>query len=281
MKYLPLLLLLIPTLAFADTSFVPLTNTPFIERAGNAVDLRNMLDQLYRLCIGVAAVVAVLQIMRAGVMYMGGDSVTEKKEAKNLIALSIGGIILVLSPFIVFSVINPDILSLKIDGIEKLRSTEVSTSTPTATTTLVLPGTEQASCSITYVEIRRSEPNTSCSTLGSDWETASQSCCLVVNGGFCCGRKPQAPEPPQTGAGFRYRIAYQDIDSMNPDILKQGRQCVSYEAETLSTQEACVFAEVAAGDLLTRRGKEFQYIKRCSNNEMARHRFSNLPTCGQ
>lgn len=105
--------------------FIPLTNVPFIQEAGGAFNLTDFLNGLFRVCIGIAAVVAVLQIMRAGIMYMGSDSgFAEKKEAKNLIALSIGGLILVLSPVVVFSVINPEILSLKIAGVEKLAVAE-------------------------------------------------------------------------------------------------------------------------------------------------------------
>jgi hypothetical protein len=129
MKHLAFLtfILAFPALALAatgDSSFVPLTtNAPFLEGVGNAARLPDFLNSIYRICIGAAAVLAVLQIMRAGIMYMGGDSVTEKKEARNLIAMSIGGLVLVLSPVVVFSVINPEILSLKIGGISGLAST--------------------------------------------------------------------------------------------------------------------------------------------------------------
>ncbi|MBU2158941.1 pilin [Patescibacteria group bacterium] len=119
-----LALLVVPALAFAANDFVPLTNIPVLFDTGNAINtpegLSIFLNNIYKVCIGVAAVVAVLQIMRAGIMYMGGDSVTEKKDAKNLIAMSIGGLILVLSPVIVFSIINPSILTLKIEGIDAL-----------------------------------------------------------------------------------------------------------------------------------------------------------------
>ena len=144
MRYVLLLIafLALPALAFAQGAtstgpgFIALTNIPGLTDVGNAFDLQNFLNQLYRICIGAAAVIAVLQIMRAGIMYMGGDSVTEKKEAKNLIALSIGGLILVLSPVVVFSVINPEILSLKIGNIEGLKVPEQgATATTTATTT--------------------------------------------------------------------------------------------------------------------------------------------------
>jgi type IV secretory pathway VirB2 component (pilin) len=125
MKYLPflsLLLLGLPLVVFGqDATFVPLTTgVPFLENVGNADSLSTFLNDIYKVCIGVAATLAVLQIMRAGIMYMGGDSVTEKKEAKNLIAMSIGGLILVLSPVVVFSIINPEILSLEIKGLSQL-----------------------------------------------------------------------------------------------------------------------------------------------------------------
>lgn len=129
MKYLPflsLLLLGLPLVVFgqADPGFVPLTtNAPFLDNVGNADSLSAFLNDIYKVCIGIAATLAVLQIMRAGIMYMGGDSVTEKKEAKNLIAMSIGGLILVLSPVVVFSIINPEILSLEIKDLSKLAST--------------------------------------------------------------------------------------------------------------------------------------------------------------
>lgn len=114
----------LPSVALAvDTSslgFVPLTSIPGIDSAGNAATLPDFLNNVYKLSIGLAAVLAVLQIIRAGIMYMGGDSVTEKKEARSLITLAIGGLILVLSPVIVFSIINPKILDLKIDGLDTL-----------------------------------------------------------------------------------------------------------------------------------------------------------------
>lgn len=281
MKYLSFifLFLALPLGALAQgTDFVPLTNIPAITEVGNAITtpagLSIFLNNIYRLCIGIAGVVAVLQIMRAGIMYMGGDSVTEKKEAKNLIALSIGGLILVLSPVVVFSIINPEILSLKISGIEDLKAT-VTPATP-----VVLPSTEQGVCSVTYVELGRS---LDCSAAGTEWEQASLSCCtaaLIPGDGFCCGRKPQAPEPPQTGPGFRYRIAVmEERDTFNEDVTKQFRSCVRFEAETKDSQTSCVFA-LDAKKISIGTSKQYEVIKECAGTEKTSHTYSNLPTCG-
>jgi hypothetical protein len=73
---------LAPTLVHAASdNFVPLTSFgPALEFA-KSDSLPAFFNALYKICIGVAATLAVLQIMRAGIMYMGGDSVTETKQA--------------------------------------------------------------------------------------------------------------------------------------------------------------------------------------------------------
>lgn len=96
------------------------------------------------ICIGIAATLAVIQITIAGVMYMGGDSVTETKQAKQKISQAIIGLVLVLSPVIVFSIINPSILNLSIGGLSKLApspttTTDSQTSTPTGAPTCTTP----------------------------------------------------------------------------------------------------------------------------------------------
>lgn len=216
MKYASFLLslLVLPIAAFAQTAtgtdpgtgFVPLSNIPFIQSAGNALNLQSFLNDIYRICIGAAAALAVLQIMRAGIMYMGGDSVTEKKEAKNLIAMSIGGLVLVLSPVIVFSIINPEILSLKIDTTGLTPAAIPSTATTTATST---PG---GSCANPTAAVG------SCPT-GSTQIAAS--CCTGLAGGsVCCSRPaasvtppPAASTTPPTTYTYKWRTRFQPLGS--------------------------------------------------------------------
>lgn len=101
----------------SGNEFIPLLpSLPGIDTLQSGTSLAPFLSQVYKICIGLAAVLAVLQLMRAGVMYMGGDSITEKKEARELITLSIIGLLLVLSPVIVFTIINPKILQLDINA---------------------------------------------------------------------------------------------------------------------------------------------------------------------
>lgn len=117
--FLVLVLLAVPTVIFAQTEgadFVPLTNLPGIAEVAGEPDLGPFLNNLYRLLIGAAAVIAVIQIMRAGIMFMTNKgSVSENEQARHLIQMSVIGLVLILSPVIVFSIINPEILNLTVN----------------------------------------------------------------------------------------------------------------------------------------------------------------------
>lgn len=294
MKYtlFVLSLLILPTIVFAqEYGFVPLTQVPFLTDTGNSFDLSQFLNNLYRLAIGVAAVIAVLQIMRAGIMYMGGDSVTEKKEAKNLIGLSIAGLVLVLSPVVVFSIINPEILSLKINNIEQLAPTpgEVAGQGD---------GTCSTACDASQGQICRSgqcvaiDENTCPANISDGTAVPSergQRCCAAQQGCSVQARREgnvdlmicscAAPQSMETTGPASYRIAYQDTDRNNSDVAQRSRECVTYISETLQNQDACIFAEQAAGARMEEEERNFIYVKRCINNDLPQHRFSSLPTC--
>lgn len=111
-------------------TFVPLTGLPGVETVATSNSLSNFLNSLYRICVGLAAVLAVIQITRAGITYMVKDSFASKKDAKHLIQMSLFGLLLVLTPTIVFGIIDPRILSLKIsaEGLAFTPATPFTTS---------------------------------------------------------------------------------------------------------------------------------------------------------
>lgn len=98
-----------------SVGFIPLTDLPGLREVANSSSIPVFLNNIYKLCIGAAAVLAVLQIMRGGITYMLGDSITEKKEARTLMLMSVVGLLLVLSPVIVFGLIDPRILNLQLN----------------------------------------------------------------------------------------------------------------------------------------------------------------------
>jgi|GEM_PF-6272271 len=99
----------------SNQPFVPLTDIPAFSNFNPSSGLPVALNSLYYICIGIAVVIAVLQLARAGITYMLADSITSKEEARHLIGASILGLVLVLSPYLVFKLINPSILSLNIN----------------------------------------------------------------------------------------------------------------------------------------------------------------------
>lgn len=103
------------------TQFVPLTTLPGLDTISESNNIAQFLNNLYKIAIGAAAVLAVLQITRAGLMYMTEESISEKKEARNIIKMTFLGLLLVLSPAVVFGIIDPRILNLEVD-ISSLRS---------------------------------------------------------------------------------------------------------------------------------------------------------------
>lgn len=283
MKFLLLtgLLLATPLVVFgADASYVSLTNAPFLESAGNAASLPAFLNDIYKICIGLAAVLAVLQIMRAGIMYMGSDTgFAEKKEAKNLIALAIGGLILILSPVIVFSIINPDILDLKINGLSDLKTTG---GLPASWD----PGGQELICKAKYVgqgqAAQLAAGETCSSKLGVDWEEANVQCCLIVKDGeTCCGRNPQLPDQPVYGGGkATFKIAVESTD-----IAKLGTpRCVRFITGSSESDTECSFAAIAEEDKLKKNLDDYLVMKTCASpvvKPLFGTRFAELPTCSQ
>ncbi len=134
-----------PHLAWAadttSTNFVPLTNIPAVTQIANDNNLGFFFNNLYKICIGAAATLAVFQLMLAGFTWMtaGGNSENVSK-ARSKIGNALFGLLLVLSPAIVFGIINPRILDLSLD-FESLTSnpnagtTQTTTPTTPATTT--------------------------------------------------------------------------------------------------------------------------------------------------
>lgn len=103
--------------AFAATSdFVALAPIPGLTQGvvANSSGLASFFNNLYKYLIGLAAVLAVIMIIWGGLEISTKDSVSKKQDGKERITQAILGLVLVLSPVLVFSIINPRILNLSI-----------------------------------------------------------------------------------------------------------------------------------------------------------------------
>lgn len=132
--FISALVLCIPVVAVAQ-GFVALTSIPGLTEGGaaNSDNLAEFFNNLYKYLIGLAAVLAVIEIIWGGLEYSTQDSVSKKSDGKNRIIQAIFGLVLVLSPVLVFSIINPNILNLSLN-LPKLDTAPTSQSQGTVAT---------------------------------------------------------------------------------------------------------------------------------------------------
>ena len=82
----------------------------------NSESLAIFFNNLYKYLIGLAAILAIIQIIWSGIrIALNQDSISTITDSKGHIVQAIFGLVLVLSPVIVFSVINPSILNLSLN----------------------------------------------------------------------------------------------------------------------------------------------------------------------
>ncbi|MHB8913566.1 MAG: pilin [Minisyncoccota bacterium] len=82
----------------------------------NSATLASFFNNLYKYLIGLAATLAVIQIIWAGIeIAMNKDNASKLLDEKGKIYNAIFGLVLVLSPALIFSIINPSILNLSLD----------------------------------------------------------------------------------------------------------------------------------------------------------------------
>ena len=104
--------------AFAQ-GFVPLAPIPGltsndVTSVVNTAGFADFFNNLYKYCIGLSAVLAVIMIIWGGLEISTKDSVSSQSNGRERITQAIYGLLLVLSPVLVFSIINPSILNLSL-----------------------------------------------------------------------------------------------------------------------------------------------------------------------
>lgn len=109
--------------AFAQ-GFVPLAPIPDLTQGvtANTAGLATFFNNLYKYAIGLAATLAVIMIIWGGLEISTQDSVSKQGAGRERITEAIIGLILVLSPVLVFSIINPSILNLSL-SLPELKTT--------------------------------------------------------------------------------------------------------------------------------------------------------------
>ena len=109
-----LVVVLIPTSVFAEEAAnnflvgIPGVGDP-------TGDFDGYINAIYAMFISLAALLAVVKIVIAGVRYMFSDIVTQKSQAKKDIQGALFGLVIVLGAVLILTVINPDLTNFNLD----------------------------------------------------------------------------------------------------------------------------------------------------------------------
>jgi hypothetical protein len=192
--------------AVAAENFVPLAGIPGLTQdvPVTSAGLAGFFNNLYKYLIGLAAALAVIQITWSGIrIAFHQDSVSSIIDGKKNIMQAILGLVLVLSPTLVFSIINPNILNLSVSlpPLDTATSTTNGSGGSSTTGTNTVPGgnpnfasltpEQQAAC-IGYSEFKivQVPQNQYCKdVLGTGWVSVSDFCSgtSVPLGSGVCG----------------------------------------------------------------------------------------------
>ncbi len=100
----------------APNSFVPLAPIPGLTQGAtsDSSGIASFLNNLYKYLIGLAAALAVIEIIWGGLEIATQDSVSKKSDGRKRITDAVLGLVLILAPVLVFTIINPSILNLSV-----------------------------------------------------------------------------------------------------------------------------------------------------------------------
>lgn len=114
-RYLPifiLVLLTLPVLALAQEKFVPLVGIPGLDP--NKSSFQGYINALFTLAISVAAVLAVIKLIMAGVQYMFSEIPSVKSDAKGDIWGAILGLLIIIGSVTLLNTINTNLTSFDV-----------------------------------------------------------------------------------------------------------------------------------------------------------------------
>lgn len=143
--------------ALAQSSFVPLAEIPGLTSGdvANSSDLASFFNNLYKYLIGLAAILAIIEIIWGGLEYSTQDNISKKSDGKARIYQALSGLLLVLAPALVFGIINPSILNLGVNlsPLSAPSSGTTGGTAPTTSATITAPASGCSSRPGQYLEV--------------------------------------------------------------------------------------------------------------------------------
>ena len=123
------ILFILPLISFAQAKYTPLVNVPGITDGGGK-GFSVYINFLYAASISIAALLAVIKIIIAGIKYMMTDAIGTKSNAKGEIQGALLGLLLILGAYIILYIINPRLVNPTVE-FQAIPTTPSSGTVPT------------------------------------------------------------------------------------------------------------------------------------------------------
>lgn len=163
------LLVSLPLITIGQSDF--LVGIPGVTTAGE-LNFDQYINAVYAVLISVAALIAVVKVIIAGVKYMFSDIATQKSDAKDDIRSALIGLAVILSAILLLTIINPNLTNFNLAGVSTLDQYE----TPPSEVLSGLAEIEQSGTVTEPIACSCTNGKTKCSGSGVDCSTAENTC---------------------------------------------------------------------------------------------------------
>ncbi len=134
--------------AYALDDYTPITPLPGLQNNAGKTNLETYIPGLFRLSIGIAAVMAFVMITVGGIVYATSDSLTNKSEGRRLIENALWGLLLVIGAYAILNTINPNILKFSFNPQDASTPASTVTTSPNTPPAGLQPSTTKAILSL-------------------------------------------------------------------------------------------------------------------------------------
>ena len=98
----------------AAGDYIPLAPLPGTLALDKTTSLKDYLPGIFKLAIGIAGVLAVIEIIVGGLQYMSTDAIGGKSAGRERVTAAIGGLLLALGAYIILNTISTNFVNLNI-----------------------------------------------------------------------------------------------------------------------------------------------------------------------
>lgn len=201
--FISLLFISTPPTARADDAPLPLKMQ--VEIPGYTPDytskstrpIGDYVQAIFKYGIGAVGILATIVMMIGGVLWLtaGGDS-GKITEAQAWITAAISGLVLTIGSYLILATVNPDLVNLKVRGIDSVKNATSTLSDITGLGTCLIPGkgcgtTKQENCTGTWLGTNTTDIISQCGIDNINCSTSQDlTACKMPSGniGFCLAR---------------------------------------------------------------------------------------------